>query len=114
MAYLSERLLRPGLLAKIFAVHLLVGHVNAVRQRGHQREYPYGGDDLRCCPYGHSGLERIDDDEESVDGNRRQCQRRRIHACTLGVRYNVTENLPEHPMACRKKKIIFTLKKRNF
>lgn len=101
---LSERLLRPRLLAKVFAVHLLVGHVNAVRECGDQREYPYGRDYLRRGPYGHPGLERIDDDEEPVDGDGRERQRGRVHACTLGVRHDVTEYLAKHPMAYGNKK----------
>lgn len=103
-AHLSERLLRPRLLAKILAVHLLVGHVNPVRQGGHQREYPYGGYDLRRRPYGHPGLERVDDDEESIDGNRRQRQRGRVHASALRVRHDVAKYLAEHPMACGQRK----------
>lgn len=98
--YLSEWLLRPCLLAKILAVYLLVAHVNPVRQGGHQREYPYGSDDLRRRPYGHPGLERVDDDEESIDGNRRQRQRGRVHAGALRVWHDVAKYLAEHPMAC--------------
>jgi len=100
---LSERLLRPRFLAIVLAVYLLVGHVDAVRQRRHQREYPYGGDDLRGRPYGHPGLKRVDDDEEPVDGDRCERQRGRVHAGALGVRHDVTEYLAEHPMACRRK-----------
>lgn len=98
--HLSERLLRPRLLAKILAVHLLVGHVNPVRQSGHQREYPYGSDNLRRRPYGHPGLERVDDDEESIDSNRCQRQRGRVHAGALRVRHDVAKYLAKHPMAC--------------
>lgn len=104
MAYLSERLLRPRLLTEIFAVHLLVGHVNAIRQCGHQREYPYGGDYLRRSPNGHPGLKWINDDEEPIDGDGRQCQRGRVHAGALRVWNYVTEYLAKHPMACQKKK----------
>lgn len=104
MSYLSERFLRPRLFAKVFAKYLLVGHVDAVRQRGHQREYPYGGDYLRRGPYGHPGLERVDDDEEPVDGDGRERQRGRVDAGALGVRHDVTEYLTEHPMTCGKKK----------
>lgn len=67
-SYLSECLLWPRLLAKVFTVHFFVGHVNAVRQSGHQRKYPNSRDDLGRRPYGHSWLERIDNDKEPVDG----------------------------------------------
>lgn len=102
--YLSECLLRPRLLAKVFAAYLLVAHVNPVRQRGHQREYPYGGDYLRRGQYGHPGLERVDDHEEPIDGDGRERQRGRVHARALRVRHDVTEHLAEHPMSCKKKK----------
>jgi len=100
ISYLSERLLRPRLLAKIFPVHFLVGHVNTVWQCGYQREYPYGGDYLRRSPYGHPRLKRVDDDEEPIDGDRRQRQRGSVHASALGVWNYVTEYLTKHPMAC--------------
>jgi hypothetical protein len=45
-------------------------------------------------------LKRVDDDEEPVDGNRRQRQRGRVYACTLGVWHDMTEYLTKHPMTC--------------
>lgn len=101
--YLSERLLRPRFFAKIFAVHLLVGHVNPVRQCGYQREYPYGGNYLRRRQYSHSRLERVDDDKETVYGDRSQRQRGRVNASALGVRHNMAEYLAKHPMAWKHK-----------
>lgn len=109
LSYLSERFLRPRLFAKVFTINLLVGHVYTIRQCGHQREYPYGGDYLCRGPYGHPRLERVDDDEKPVDGDGRQCQRRRVDAGALGVWYDVTEYLTEHPMACGKQKVKNTL-----
>lgn len=90
--------MRPRLLAKVFAVHLLVGHVNPVRQRGHQREYPNCRDYLCRRPYGHPGLERVDDDEKPIDRDRRQRQRGRVNASALRVRHNMTEYFAEHPV----------------
>lgn len=52
-------------------------------------------------PYGHPWLERIDDDEEPIDGDRSQRQRRSVHAGTLGIWNYVAEYLTKHPMACK-------------
>jgi len=56
---------------------------------------------LCCGPYGHPWLERVDDDEESIDGDGRQCQRGSVHAGALGVRNYVAKYLTKHPMACK-------------
>jgi len=57
---------------------------------------------LRRGPYGHPRLKRVDDDEEPIDGDRRQRQRGRVHAGTLGIWNYVAEYLTKHPMACEK------------
>lgn len=103
VSYLPESVLRPRFLAIVFSTYLLVGHIYPVRQCGYQRKYPYGGDYLRRCPYGHPGLERIDDDKESIDSDRRQCQSGRVHTGTLSVRHNVAEYFTKHPMTCKHK-----------
>jgi len=55
---------------------------------------------LRRGPNGHPRLKRVDDDEEPIDGNRRQRQRRRVHTGALGIWNYVAEYLTKHPMAC--------------
>jgi len=52
-------------------------------------------------PYGHPWLERIDDDEEPIDGDRRQRQRGSVHAGALGIWNYMAEYLTKHPMACK-------------
>lgn len=98
--HFSKRFLRPRFLAKVFSGYLFVGHIDAVRQCGYQREYPNRSDNLCCGPYGHPRLERINNDEKPVDRDRRQRQRGRVHAGTLSVWYDVTEYLAEHPVPC--------------
>jgi len=59
---------------------------------------------LRRGPDGHSRLERVNDDEEPIDGDRRQRQRGSVHAGALGVWNYVAEYFTKHPVACEKNK----------
>jgi len=55
---------------------------------------------LRRGPYGHPRLKWIDDDEEPIDGDRRQRQSGGVHAGALGIWNYVAEYFTKHPMAC--------------
>jgi len=57
---------------------------------------------LRRGPYSHPRLKRVDDDEEPIDGDRRQRQSGCVHAGTLGIWNYVAEYLSKHPMAYEK------------
>jgi len=58
---------------------------NAVRKSGTQSYQPNEADCYATCWHFHARPERVEDDEETVDCNRRQCQRWYVHRRPLSI-----------------------------
>lgn len=84
-AYLSKLLTGPVLLAVVPALKRAVVHVDAVRQGDQKAEHPDDCDDEQTSGQLHARLERVDDDEEAIDGDRGERQCGDVHACALSV-----------------------------
>lgn len=75
-------------------------HVEAVRQRDQEAEHPDDCDDAQAGRQLHSWLERVNDDEESIDGNGSKGEGGHVHAGPLGVGDGVAQGVAEYPLAC--------------